>query len=151
MAKRSGWRNGLALIALCLCVAARTEAGALETYVRQADASFAWRLRDTQMLEGIEVATLELTSQTWRGGRWTHTLYIARPGTVDLGRAEGDLINGSFRAVLMTYDTVSGADHLSDWTLVNAGGKGYNATIKAENGEVVLEYESTRGTLMWLK
>jgi len=23
--------------------------------------------------------------------------------------------------------------------------------IKAENGEVVLEYESTRGTLMWLK
>lgn len=34
---------------------------------------------------------------------------------------------------------------------MNAGGKGYNATIKAENGEVVLEYESTRGTLMWLK
>jgi len=72
-------------------------------------------------------------------------------GTVDLGRAEGDLINGSFRAVLMTYDTVSGADHLSDWTLVNAGGKGYNATIKAENGEVVLEYESTRGTLIKLR
>ena len=82
MAKRSGWRNGLALIALCLCVAARADAGALETYVRQADTSFAWRLRDTQRLEGIEVATLELTSQTWRGGRWTHTLYIARPGTV---------------------------------------------------------------------
>ena len=56
-----------------------------------------------------------------------------------------------FRAVLMTYDTVSGADHLSDWTLVNAGGKGYNATIKAENGEVVLEYESTRGTLIKLR
>ena len=31
---------------------------------------------------GIEVTTLELVSQTWRGGRWTHTLYIARPGTV---------------------------------------------------------------------
>jgi len=41
MANRSSWCNGLALIALCLCVAARTEAGALETYVRQADASFA--------------------------------------------------------------------------------------------------------------
>jgi len=82
MAKRSGWRNGLALLALCLCLAVRVDAGALETYVRQADSSFAWRLRDTQTLEGIEVATLELTSQTWRGGRWTHTLYIARPGTV---------------------------------------------------------------------
>ncbi|NLF99452.1 MAG: PhoPQ-activated pathogenicity-like protein PqaA type, partial [Lentisphaerae bacterium] len=82
MAKRSGWRNRLAFLALCLCVAARADAGALETYVRQADASFAWRLRDTQTLDGIEVATLELTSQTWRGGRWTHTLYIARPGTV---------------------------------------------------------------------
>ena len=84
MANRSSWCNGLALIALCLCVAARADAGALEAYVRQADSSFAWRSRGTQMFDvpGIEVTTLELVSQTWRGGRWTHTLYIARPGTV---------------------------------------------------------------------
>ena len=64
-------------------------------------------------------------------------------GTVDLGRAEGDLINGSFRgADDLRHGQWCGS--LSDWTLVNAGGKGYNATIKAENGEVVLEYESTR-------
>jgi PhoPQ-activated pathogenicity-related protein len=30
-------------------------------------------------MDGLEVTTLGLTSQTWRGGKWTHTLYVARP------------------------------------------------------------------------
>jgi hypothetical protein len=79
------------------------------------------------------------------------SLTIAGAGTLDLGREEGQLISGSFRAVLMTYDTLAGAAHLADWTVVNAGGKGYVAVIKAEDGEVVLEYQSTRGSLMFLK
>lgn len=78
-------------------------------------------------------------------------LTIDGAGTVDLGRQEGDLIAGSFRAVLMRYETITGAANLANWKLVNVGGKGYDAVIKAENNEVVLEYASTRGTLMWLK
>ncbi|HNX33163.1 MAG TPA: autotransporter-associated beta strand repeat-containing protein [Kiritimatiellia bacterium] len=78
-------------------------------------------------------------------------LTIRGAGAVDLGRTEGDLINGSFRAVLMRYETIAGAEYFANWTLINAGGKGFNAVIKAENGEVVLEFASTRGTLMWLK
>ena len=61
MARRSGRRNGFALVALCLCMVLRVDAGTLDAYVRQADDSFAWRLRDTQTLDGIEVATLDLT------------------------------------------------------------------------------------------
>lgn len=78
-------------------------------------------------------------------------LTIGGAGVVDLGRQEGQLISGSFRAVLMRYESITGAANLAGWTLANAGGKGYNAVIKAENNEVVLDYVSTLGTLMWLK
>jgi len=54
-------------------------AGALEEYVRKPDDSFAWHVRETEVMEGLDVATLDLTSQTWHGGPWTHTLYIAKP------------------------------------------------------------------------
>ncbi|MDD4441682.1 MAG: autotransporter-associated beta strand repeat-containing protein [Kiritimatiellae bacterium] len=109
----------------------------------------------TLMAEQVTLAPGAVYAWSWSPSAHdmllTGDLVIGGAGTLDLGRSEGDLINGSFRAVLMTYDTLIGAEHLSGWTLVNAGGKGYNAVIKAENGEVVLEYESTRGTLMWLK
>jgi len=78
-------------------------------------------------------------------------LTIGGAGVVDLGRAEGDLIYGSFREVLMRYETLTGAENLAQWTLANVGGKGYTATIKAEGNEVVLEFTSTRGTLIKLK
>ena len=78
-------------------------------------------------------------------------LAIGGAGTLDLGRAEGQLINGSFRAVLMTYDTIEDAANLANWTVANTGGSGYKTLIYAANGEVVLEYKSTRGTLMILK
>ena len=69
------------LAALVLFVAVRLPlfAGALEAYVHRPDDSFIWQVRDRQMMDGLQVVTLNLTSQTWRGGRWTHTLYIARP------------------------------------------------------------------------
>lgn len=54
-------------------------AGPLEAYVAQPDNSFAWQVRETQMMDGLDVTTINLTSQTWHGGAWTHTLYIARP------------------------------------------------------------------------
>ncbi|MDR2849349.1 MAG: hypothetical protein LBW77_02235, partial [Verrucomicrobiota bacterium] len=78
-------------------------------------------------------------------------LTIGGAGTVDLGRAEGNLITGAFRAVLATYDTLDGAGNLAAWTVINAGGKGYVTEIKAAHGEIFLDYKSTRGTLIILK
>ena len=57
-------------------------AGPLEEYVGAPDANFAWQSQGTQNMDGLEVTTLSLTSQTWRGGKWTHTLYIAKPRTL---------------------------------------------------------------------
>ena len=81
----------------------------------------------------------------------TGSLTIGGAGTLDLGRAEGQVINGSHRVVLATYDTIAGAENLVAWSIINAGGNGYEAAIVAENGEVVLTYRSTRGTLMLFK
>lgn len=64
---------------LCVFACTSLSAGALEDYVRKPDDSFSWQVRDTQKIDGLEITTLALTSQTWRGGRWTHTLYIACP------------------------------------------------------------------------
>lgn len=59
-----------------------SRAGVLEDYVRQPDDSFAWKVTKREEMGGLDVATLDLTSQTWRGGRWTHTLYIGVPKSV---------------------------------------------------------------------
>lgn len=72
-------RCALFLLVLCVFGNGPATAGPLEEYVARPDASFAWQVREKQVMEGLEVTTIDLTSQTWRGGRWTHTLYIARP------------------------------------------------------------------------
>ena len=72
----------VAAILFFVFASTRLSAGALENYVRAPDDSFAWQVRDTQQIDGLEITTLALTSQTWRGGRWTHTLYIACPPTL---------------------------------------------------------------------
>ena len=64
---------------LALLTGTSLQAGALEDYVRNADSSFKWSVRENKVMDGLDVATLDLTSQTWHGGVWTHTLYIARP------------------------------------------------------------------------
>ena len=70
------------LLLLWLSGVAPLFAGALEAYVQRPDSSFAWQVRENQVMGGLNVATLDLTSQTWRGGRWKHTLYIARPSSL---------------------------------------------------------------------
>jgi len=67
------------VVALFVTVHTTLLAGALGDYVRKQDDSFSWRISEKKMMDGLEVTTLDLTSQTWHGGRWTHTLYIARP------------------------------------------------------------------------
>jgi autotransporter-associated beta strand protein len=81
----------------------------------------------------------------------TGALTIGGAATLDLGREEGQVLNDSYRVVLATYDTIAGAENLATWSIINAGGNGYEAAIIAEDGEVVLTYRSTRGTLMLFK
>ena len=61
---------------------------ALERYVAEADASYAWRVRARREQRGIELVEVELTSQTWQGVVWKHQLALIVPGRVrDFGHA----------------------------------------------------------------
>jgi len=71
-------RHSLLLLVLTLSARVLT-AGPLEDYVAKSDSTFAWQVRETSVMDGLAVATLDLTSQTWQGITWRHTLYIARP------------------------------------------------------------------------
>ena len=75
-------KRRLAACLALLAFAVPAAAGPLEDYVRAADPSFAWSQRERGMMDGLDVATLDLTSQTWQGRRWTHTLYIAKPAAL---------------------------------------------------------------------
>jgi len=109
----------------------------------------------TLMAENLALGTNAVYKWTWsptaNDELLVKELTICGAGAVDLGREAGNLIGGSFRAVLMRYETLAGAENLAGWTLMNVGGRGYKAVIKAENNEVVLEFTSTRGTLMLFK
>jgi PhoPQ-activated pathogenicity-related protein len=57
-------------------------AGALEHYVAQPDSSYAWKQTQQRRTNGFTVTQLELTSQTWRGHVWQHTLQVVRPDKI---------------------------------------------------------------------
>jgi PhoPQ-activated pathogenicity-related protein len=78
----------------CISVAAAADddldaaAVALERYIAKADASYAWHVRDRREQRGIELAEVELTSQTWQGVTWKHQLALIVPRRVrDPGHA----------------------------------------------------------------
>ena len=54
-------------------------ANALETYVHEPDASFAWKRTEQKRIRDATLTHLELTSQTWRGHLWRHDLLVLRP------------------------------------------------------------------------
>jgi len=56
-----------------------TAATALQQYLSQPDATYAWEPRDTFMVGDVTVYSVLLTSQTWRGIPWRHQLSIAVP------------------------------------------------------------------------
>ena len=63
--------------------AAGLAAADLTSYVKAPDASFAFAVTDTVSLPGVgSVATIRLTSQTWRGIAWEHWLRVIRPERV---------------------------------------------------------------------
>lgn len=55
---------------------------ALEAYVAQPDAHYAWRQLDQQRSNGLTLVRLELTSQRWREHLWQHPMLVVRPDTV---------------------------------------------------------------------
>ncbi len=68
---------GLALVGLFLLPApARAD---LHDYLKQPDASFAWKLKGTKDFPGGKAYNLELVSQTWHDITWKHDLLVFRP------------------------------------------------------------------------
>ena len=57
-------------------------ANALETYVHEPDASFAWKRTEQKKIKDATLTHLELISQTWRGHIWNHHLLVVRPTTL---------------------------------------------------------------------
>jgi hypothetical protein len=47
-------------------------ANALEAYVRELDASFAWKRTEQKKIRDATLTHLEFISQTWRGHVWSH-------------------------------------------------------------------------------
>lgn len=71
-------RTMLAAVMACVAVLA----GPLEDYVARPDTSYAWRVSGGRELEGVELVTIDLESQTWQGILWRHKLYIAKPSAL---------------------------------------------------------------------
>jgi PhoPQ-activated pathogenicity-related protein len=77
-------RLGLLIVTAFLGAAALHARGAdaLERYVTAPDDSFKWTVQARLETNGFKVATISLTSQTWRSNVWTHTIQVVRPAKV---------------------------------------------------------------------
>src|SRR3954469_22522780 len=69
-----------ALIAIWL--AGPVFAGALEDYVNKPDTNYSWTVVTNREAKGVTITHLQLTSQKWREGEWTHHLQVVRPAKV---------------------------------------------------------------------
>src|SRR3954452_23140628 len=72
----------VAAIALLFFTLAAFSADPLERYVAAPDDSFKWEAGRRMKTNGFDLATLKMTSQTWRSNVWTHTLQVVRPAKV---------------------------------------------------------------------
>ena len=76
------------LLPCCLAAAHGKEADktaestALRQYVRKPDDSFSWKIRARQARDGCTLWDVALTSQTWQGIVWRHTLSLFVPDNV---------------------------------------------------------------------
>ncbi len=67
-------------------VRAESSSGMLEAYLAKPDDSFAWELKNTTRVPAdppYTRYTIDLTSQTWRGNPWTHSLLVFVPETIE--------------------------------------------------------------------
>jgi PhoPQ-activated pathogenicity-related protein len=78
------------MITLMSLLASVTQAGpdsppetALGDYVAAPDDSYHWRVRQRYSVPGADIVRLHLDSQTWRGTRWKHWLFVIRPEALE--------------------------------------------------------------------
>lgn len=89
---RTGFRpwlsTAVAAVALAIAGSAHTATcddaipTTLQDYVARPDASYAWKVRDTKETSQGRMWELDLTSQTWHGIVWKHTLLVFEPPKV---------------------------------------------------------------------
>ena len=70
------------LLLMAMLPMSESLASALETYVREPDASFAWKCTEQKKIKDATLTHLEFISQTWRGHFWSHHLLVVRPTTL---------------------------------------------------------------------
>src|SRR5947208_1580773 len=63
-------------------MATATARADLDGYVKAADPSYAWEVVGSEDLKDGKATYLKLTSQTWRGMPWVHSLNIYEPREV---------------------------------------------------------------------
>lgn len=75
---------------------------ALDEYLGRKDDSYSWKKIDQGKVGDAEYAGLILTSQTWKGLRWKHQLYLIRPKSCPADCKQGLLLigGGSWRKEL---------------------------------------------------
>jgi PhoPQ-activated pathogenicity-related protein len=81
-------RRGIVLLGLPLLLATLfcqrsqetvTAKTALESYLQNGDETFSFRVQETDRIEGLDVYSMQLTSQRWRDYTWKHTLTVLDP------------------------------------------------------------------------
>src|SRR5262245_23060722 len=100
--QRNKSATAIAILLTCLISASTAKSplalpeasSALQNYVKQPDASYAWRVRQRGKQGGGEYAELILTSQTWHDIVWKHQLFVYRPAKVADGKQALLLIDG---------------------------------------------------------
>ena len=89
-------------------------ADALERYVTAPDAAYKWSVKTSANTNGFTLATLSMTSQTWRTSAWTHTVQIVRPNKIRHPEiaflfVTGDGANTAYIGMLAKVATEAGA------------------------------------------
>lgn len=89
------------LVVTLLCYSARAQETALDRYVRQPDATYAWSVARESEGQGVKQWVVDLKSQTWRTQKdvnrpvWQHWLTIVKPEKTTAKRALLFIVGGA--------------------------------------------------------
>ena len=79
LATRNTFRiSNLALILILPALSCPSQAD-LKSYFAKPEPAYAWEKKGEQVIDGVTVVDLQMTSQEWQGMKWTHRLQIFRP------------------------------------------------------------------------
>ena len=98
---RSAWSFLCCAIAVCAATSALAGETALDRYVRQPDATYAWSVAREAQGEGVQQWIVDLKSQTWRTEKdvdrpvWQHWLIVVKPEKVTSNKALLFIVGGA--------------------------------------------------------